>query len=363
MNKETITDKQGIILVAIFIIGTSSIQAIGVEAKEDLWLTILFGMLISLPIILVYARLYALFPEKDLFDVIEICFGKGIGKLLILLFTLYLLETASEVVRNFGEFIRIESLRKTPFMIPQVCMMILCVWVVKAGVEVIGRCSQIFIAIMIMATFIAFLLLLPNMDINNVRPTLYYGIKPIIKGGILALFFPFTQILPCIMAFSGFEKKESSYKVYIGGLCIGGCITLILSMMNILVLGTNEAANVYHPTYVSASRIDVGDFLQRLEIVSATIFSLGAFAKISIYLLAVCKGYAKLFEYKDYRFIVTPITILILNLSYFIIDNIMDLREFNALAWNYYAAIFQVILPVIILGLAEIRKKELKIKE
>ncbi|MCG8642507.1 MAG: spore germination protein, partial [Desulfobacterales bacterium] len=69
MKKEVISDKEGLALFVLFIIGTNAILGTGFAAKQDVWLAILLGMLISLPIIFVYARLHFIFPQKNLFDI------------------------------------------------------------------------------------------------------------------------------------------------------------------------------------------------------------------------------------------------------------------------------------------------------
>lgn len=359
MKKEITSDKQGIILITMFIIGTNSMQPTGMVAKQDIWLAIITGTLMALPMFYIYARLHSIFPNKDVFDVIEFCFGKFFGKIIMLLITLFIIETASEVLINLGFFINTVALPETPPLIPDALMIILCAWIVKEGIEIMGRWSNFFIIILVCFLLIATVLLIPNMDINNLRPTLANGPKPILKGAFAALMFPFTEVIPFIIAFSSFQMKKSPYKVYIFGLLLGSILLLIISLTTILVLGVNESSILYHPTYFSVSRINIGDFLQRIEVLAAMIFIIGAFVKISVYLLGACRGFAKIFECKDYRFIVIPIALLILSYSYFTTESIMDFYEWTADEWNYYALIFQVILPILIWITAEIKNKKL----
>lgn len=61
MNKEVISDKQGIPLIIMFIVGSSSIFIMGLEAKQDLWIAIILSFLMALPTTLICARLYSIF--------------------------------------------------------------------------------------------------------------------------------------------------------------------------------------------------------------------------------------------------------------------------------------------------------------
>lgn len=357
MNKETISDKQGIILITMFIIGTSSLQPTGLEAKQDVWLGIIIGALMAFPIFLIYARLHSFFPDKNMFDIIEFCFGKFFGKIIMFLFFLFMILTASEVLINFGFFINTVSFPETPTIIPTTLMIFLCAWIVKEGINTMGRWAELFVVILLFFLLVTTILLIPNMDINNTKPIIANGPKPIFKGAFAAFMFPYTQALLFSMAFSPFKKKKSNYKVYTFGLFFGTILILIVSLTNILVLGVNQCLSFYHPTYFSVARIQIGDFLQRIEASFTIIFIIGAFIKISIYLLGSSRSFSRIFECKDYRFIVIPTALLILILSHIITDSIMEFYEWTSGMWNYFALIFQVFLPIFIWIIAEIKNK------
>lgn len=360
MYKETISDRQGIYLVILFIVGTNVIMATALDAKQDFWLAIILAIVLALPVVFIYSRLHVMFPGKNLFDIIEICFGKVIGKVFIILLTFYLFETGCEVLRNFAEFVNIASFPETPLIVPAIVSIAVCAYAVKEGIELMGRWSKVFFLVIIFSAIASFILLMADMDTNNLKPLLSSGIQAIVKGTSLAFLFPFTQILPFTMAFADFQSKKSPYKVYLRGLVIGGIFIILISLTSVLVLGVREAQSVYHPAYIASKRINIGKHLQRLEILNASIFSLGAFIKVSVYLLAASNGVAKIFNISDYRFIVVPSALLILNLSYIVVDNIMEFWEWTKESWKYYAFLFQVFLPVIVWITAEIKHKQMK---
>lgn len=359
MNKEVISDKQGIALIVLFIVGSSSIFAQGLEAKKDLWLAFILGIIMVLPMVIIYARLHYIFPGKDLFDILEICFGKFIGKVMIILYVWFVYYFASDILFTYGQFVRVVCFDETPQIVLILFLGTICILGIKEGIEVLGRFSKLFFNIPIITLFIIIILLIPDMNINNLRPVLVEGIKPVLEGAFSVFTFPFVQIVVFTMAFSNFKRKKSPYKVYIIGLLIGGIYLLVLSLTNILVIGVNTATNVYYPSYATISRIDIAGTIQRIEIVIAITFCLGGFIKISLLLLCVCKGVTKIFGFKDYRFIIMPISLLVLNLSYFQYESVMYYFEWSKDVWPYYHFPFQVILPIVIWIIAEIKKKRL----
>jgi spore germination protein KB len=335
-------------------------QVSGLESEQNLWISIILSILISMPIMFIYSRLYELFPEKNILEVTEICFGKFIGKILIGLFAFYMIEETYEVLRNVAQFIATVNFGETPLIIPIIFITLLCIFTTKQGIEVTSRFSKAFLPILIMFILFFSLSSIPNMDISNIYPVLNGGIKPIIKGLFQTFLFPFTQIVGFPILFSNLKEKRSSYYIYFTSLFLGGMLIFLLSVTSLLVLGIESTASVYHPTYLVAARIRIGPYIQGIEILIGTTLILAAFIKTSIFLLAGCIALAHLFNFKDYRFIITPIALISINLSYIMVDNIKEYWEWTDKVWYHFAFLFQVILPVLIWSFAEIRNIHFK---
>jgi len=363
MNKETISDRQGISLVTIFIIGSSSIFVMGLEAKQDIWIAIILAIIMALPVVIIYARLHHIFINKNLYEICEIVFGKFLGKVFVLFFTLYTLDVTALNLRDYGQFFQTVAIEETPIIVTMAFYTILSVYGAKKGIEVLGRWSKFFVRIPITLIVVTFLLLIPKININNLRPILHDGIKPIIRGAFEVFSFPLAYTVGYTMVFSSFKTKKSPYRIYVMGLFIGGALLFITSVMGVLVIGADMAAKEYYPNYIAIKRIDVGEVIQRVEILSGVIFMLGGFIEICIYLMACCKGISKLLGFSDYRFIVVPMALLSLNLSYFEFDSIMQYYEWSFETWPYYSFFFQVILPVVILIAAEIKIRKIPVNK
>lgn len=358
MHKEVISDKQGISIISLFIIGSSIVLTTAGDAKKDLWIAIILSLIASIPIVLIHARLLIIFPKKDLYDVLELVFGKFIGKVISVIFIWFSFFLSGLVLRVFGDFIYVSALSETPQIVIMVLIAILCIWAVKEGIETIGRWGEFFFPGTIAFILIFNLLLIPKMDINNLRPTLYEGIKPIIDGAFHAFMFPFTQTI-VFTTFLSSLKKKSVYKVYIVGLLIGGVVLYISSITDVLVLGSKTVGKMYFPTYETAMLLRIKDIAASFEVLITSVFIVGGFIKVCMCLLSTCNGAAKLLGFNDYRFMVTPIGFLIINLSYVIHDSVMEKAEFASDIYPYYAFPFQVVLPIIIWIFAEIKKKKL----
>lgn len=356
MNTEFISESQGTKLVILFILGSTLVMGTGGEAGKDTWLAVIFAIVFSVPVVLVYSKILSLFPEKDIFDILVFVFGKVFGKLLCLLFIWFSFHLGALVIRNFGEFILSVALPETPILVPMGFLTFACIYGAKLGIETVGRFSELFIIIIIIITILFSLLTIPYMDLKNIRPVAGDGIMPILQGAFSALAFPFGETVIFIMLLSSLKKSSSPSKVYMTGLLIGGFIVALIGFRNILVLGEYGLASSYFPSYTALSRINIRRFiLQRVEIIVSVVFLTAGFIKITLCLIAACKGYAKLFNFKDYKFIVTPMGILMVLLAFIIYPNIMEMSEWAFSTWTYYAFPFQVILPFIVLISAKIK--------
>ncbi|MTI46344.1 GerAB/ArcD/ProY family transporter [Sporosalibacterium faouarense] len=361
MNKEIISNKSAISLIVLFIFGSSLILPTATDAGSDLWISILLAIVFTIPIFLIYSRILSLYPNKDLFDILIIVFGKWIGKFLCLLFSWFAFHLGVLVLRNFGSFIITVSFPETPMIVPMIFLGLLGVWVVKEGIEVLGRWSWIFFIFNAPAPTLVTLLLIPKMDFNNILPLFYNGSKAILKGTFSAFSFPFGEVVILTMIFFCLSNRKSSYKVFLSGLFIGGIPLAGISLVEILVLGPDLYKASYFPNHSVATKIGLGDFLQRLEILVLIAAVTGGFVKISVCLMACSNGIAKVFNLKDYRSVIFPMGLLMINFSYLIYDNVMEQIAWADEIWPYYAFLFQAILPIIVFIIAEIRKSS-KIK-
>lgn len=357
LRKDNISDGECISTIILFMIGTSSILVRGLQAKNDAWIAILLAFLMALCMLFIYIRILSIYPGKDLFDIIEIVFGNVVGKVICILFLVYIMITNSLVLRDTGEFIKTVAFAETPLIIPMIIISFLSTWVVKEGVHVLGKWSKFFIVPIILISLIGMLLLTPQMDVNNILPINYNGIKPIIDGATSTFSFPFAEIIAFTIVLPNFKSRETKYKVYIIGLILGTFGVFANSLTNILVLGEQMASSTYYPSYLTISVLSIRELLQRLEVIATLTFILGGFVKLSIYLIAAYKGFNKLFGLNNNVALVTPIMLLIINLAYSIFENTMSFVKWDAEIFKYFAFGFQVILPVLILVVAIIKPK------
>ncbi len=359
MSREVISDAEGACLIILFISGSTLALPTASAAGSDLWLAILLALIISIPIYMLYSRLLSLYPGKDMFDILQDVFGIFFGKAISLIFVWYAFHLGVLVLREQADYLITLSLPETPMLVPIIIMTFLCILGVKAGIEALGRWSKLFVILNGPIPSIIILLLIPEMELTNIVPILFNGVRPLIHGVFEALVVPFGDVAIFLMVFFALKSKKSSYKVFIWGLLFGGILIFGVSLAEILILGDDLYLSTYYPNHSVASKVSTVEILHRLEVIAIVATITSTFLKATICLLAACNGIAKIFGFKDYRFIVVPVALLMCNFSYFIYDSLMEKVKWTKEVAVYYFFPFEVIVPIIILIIVEMRKGRL----
>lgn len=362
MNKETVSDKQAIAIIILFIIGTSVIISTGLDAKKDLWLSNILSICMTFFMVLIYIHLHYIFPKRNFLDIIEICFGNIVGKIIIIMYTWFSFHIGLFILEDIGFFITTVSFPETPRIVPMLMVIILSLSAVKQGIELLGRCAKTFLPLIIGFMLLTMLLLVSDMKVGNILPIFSGGIKPILKGAFSSFSFPFGEIVICTMVFSYKKTIKTPYKIYTIGLLIGGIIIFLISLVNILVLGFNTMSITIFPSRLTVARLDIGTFIQRIEIIASTIFLITAFIKLSICLLATCKGITKVIGYDKYHFITTPVALIMLNFSCFLHEDVLSFIDWTREVSPFYKMPYLIIFPIITLIIAKVKTEKTYIR-
>lgn len=357
MNKEKISEAQGMKLLTLFLFGSTLIIGTGAMEGRDTWISILLGMVLIVPVYLIYCRILFLFPGKDLVEILEMNFGRIIGKLISLTFIWFAFYLGAMVMRDFGEFVITEALPETPMIISLIAFGLICIWGAKAGIETLAKCGEYFYVFVFALLIIYSLLAIPVMDGSNIFPILGQGVSSVLDGAFEASTYPFGEAVVFLLIFSALPSKSSCYKNYFWALLIAGVTISYIALRNITILGPSTLKAVYFPAYIAIGRINIGNFLQRTEVGVSIVFMLSGFIKIGICLLGTAKGLGRVFNFDDYRILVMPIGLMMVTLSYTIFKDVMEMYDWTFHIWPYYSIPFQFIIPLLIWIFIEMKKK------
>ena len=360
MNKETISAKQAVSMLIVFLIGSATLFIMGLEAKMDIWLAILVAIAASTLILGMYARILSILPESDFFQTLEKLLGRPVTIIMVLLLTWFSFDLGNIVLTNYGQFVYTVGLTETPKEVIYLSMILVCGIAVKSGLEALGRWSKIFVVLIIGFLMMMIAVLTTRADINNLKPILNEGIAPVFKGALGVISFPLAETVVFLLVLPAFKKGVSKYKIYMKSLYVVGGLILVISTLEVMLFGAAFAETVAYPSYLALSIADVGIKINRLEPIAAAVFTFAVFFKISILLLAACKGIAYVFKLKNYRTLVFPIALMMVNFTFFSFSSVIGFQEWTFKVFPYYSCIFEIVIPFVIFILIEIRYRIIK---
>ncbi|GGJ99367.1 germination protein [Lentibacillus kapialis] len=358
MERGKISGLQMAILLYPTIIATAILLVPAISGKfaeQDMWLSPIWASLAGFLTVYIALLLHNHYPELTIMQYSGKIIGFIPGKIVGLGLLFYLLHTNGVVLREYGEFVVGNFLPSTPIIVITGSMAFVCALSVRGGLEVMARSAQIFIPVFMTLFLVIILLLFPELRPANIFPVMDDGITPSIKGAIVPSQW-FTEFFLIIFMLPYLRTKEK--RMTWGMLSVVAVmITLVITNLFSLLLFGDITSKFTYPVMSAARYIDVADFLQHVESIVMAIWVVGVFIKVSVFYYAIVIGTAQWLHLSDYRPIVFPIGLLLIIFSTWVAASLQELSHFLSTVWPFYALVFQLVLPVLLLLVAMMRKK------
>ena len=356
-----ISVRQFTVVVMFYTIGTSILvipAGLAADAGQDAWIAAMLGWLIGLGCVGLYIILGKQFTNMTLYEYNEKVFGKWAGKLISLFFTFISFVGAATVLYYVGNFMTTQVMPETPIESFLILFAGILVMGLRLGLEVFARTAEILFPWFLILFITLTLFLIPEIEIQKIQPVLEAGITPIMKGALTFMSFAsLPLILFLTISPSLINKPEDAGKAFFIGALLGGVFAIIITFLSISILGANFSGRNMYPSYALAKKINVGNFIQRVEIFIAGMWFMTIFFKAIIYSYSFLSGLAQIFGLKDYRPFALPYGLILVVYSLAVYPNAVYMMDFDSSIWPPYALVFGLFLPLFILVVGMLRKK------
>jgi spore germination protein KB len=366
MEKAKIDGLQLFILIVLFEMGSAIVLPLGVQARQDAWISALGGMVGGLLLFFIYQRLYLYYPDKLMTTYIQDILGKFLGRVIGFIYVVYFLYLASRVLRDFGELLVTFAYPETPVLIINAIMIATLIYVLNKGIEVMARTSELSFVVLYVLAIVGFILVFVSglVKINHLRPMLENGIQPILKSvATETLYVPFGEMIVFTMILPYLNRSEKAKVVGLFATALSGINLTIITAINIGVLGVDLFSRAVFPLLATIQQIEVANFLERLDIFFLIALVIGGFFKIGLFFYAATVGAAEVFRISDYKKMVYIMGIIVLFASISIADNFFEhMKEGLNLVPIWLHLPFQIVIPFLLLIIAffKNRKKQKK---
>jgi spore germination protein KB len=364
MEKAKISTTQLFVLVVLFEMGSAILVGIASDAKQDAWMAILLGLAGGIIIFLIYYRLYMYYPDLPLTGYAQKITGKWLGRFIGLLYITYFMYSASRVLRDFGELLSSTIYNSTPLFVINTLMIITIIYGVHKGFEVIARVGELYFAIVYITAILGMLLIIFSglIHLGNLKPILENGLKPVIKTFLTqTINFPFGEMVVFTMLLPFVRDKKKVKIVCLSGMILSGINITITVVVNISVLGVALFSRSTFPLLTTVGRIQLAEFIERLDVLFMLYLIIGGFFKITIYYYAAVAGAADIFQFSNQRKLGFPMGVIVLFASITIASNYSEhIKEGLVVVPVYLHWPFQIIIPSMLLIIAFFRNRKNK---
>lgn len=358
MEKAKLSVIQLFAMMFMFDMGTALVISYGISAKKDAWFAILLSMAAGILLFFIYYLLFKQYPNLPLTGYIRKIFGKYLGWLMGFFYVLYFLHISSKNIRELGDLLVSSTLPETPLLAIIIPLVLAICYVLYMGIEVLARTSEVFIVILFLFGIAGnfFVLVSGSVEFHNLRPFLEDGWKPILDTVFpYTITFPFGEMIAFAMLLPLLNKAKYVKKVWLSALIASGLILSWTVSLNIAVLGVEITERASFPTLSTVSKINLMDFIQRLDAIVVFTLLITVFFKASIYIYVAVAAISDLFGLKNHYRIVFPIGIIIIYLSMINSSNIPEHSEEGQLEAYYLHLPLTIILPLVMLLFAYIK--------
>lgn len=151
------------------------------KAGSDSWISVLLAGVIIQIIILIYARLMKRFPSHHLYEIIQLVFGKWIGKTIIVLYSIYFTILGGVFLAKYSFILKSWMMPLTPKWILILLILLLSVYTAIENLQVIAR--LLTLASIVLVIFIGIsAFALKDAQITYILPIGNSGLTSIISG-------------------------------------------------------------------------------------------------------------------------------------------------------------------------------------
>lgn len=359
-KKWIISSNQFKLLVILCYLGTAILitpRGLAFEAKQDAWIAVLFGIIFSLFLVWLYNSLGSLFPNMTIVQYSQKLLGKWLGKLLSFFFIIFAFLNAAMLLWFVGDFIATQILIETPIEAINTLFMIIIIMAARLGLETFSRAAEVMFPFVIIFFILLILLIIKDIEVLNMLPILENGIKPIIRGALLFTSYSSVTLIILLMIFpSNIDKQIYAKKAFLKGNLIAGLIIFIITDLCILVLGYDLTARNTFSVYILAKKINVSDFLERVEVVIAVSWIITIFYKILFYFYGSVLGLAQILNLKDYSPLTLPLGMILIVLSLVVYPNSTYAQTWNRTIWIPFSFTFGLFFPLILFLIGKFTK-------
>ncbi|KHL96601.1 spore gernimation protein [Paenibacillus sp. IHB B 3415] len=360
IEKDRISTAQMVILGLFTFIGDMALvypAAMTAVAHQDAWIAALISIPPGIALVFLFVTVANINPDKNIIELSQQILGKWIGSAVGVYYLFFFIIAASTYVREIEDFMCTQIYEGTPGGVIRFMSIVILVYGLRLGLETVGRAAQVFFPLFALFLVCLMVLLFPQVQLERVQPILNTPFPDMLHAVLFGVFYPFGEICVFFMVYPYTRKSRKINRDIFLALILGALGLNLILFLSLTVLGAYFSEHNFYAAYILAQKINIANFLQRLEALMATAWIITTYFKTALYFYAFVLGTAQLFKLKSHRPLIFPVAFLIYGLSQLIAKNIIFYVKEIPDYWVDWDLTLSLVLPLIMLIVYKVRQR------
>lgn len=339
-------------------------KAVGITAGvtvrklgADTWISMTIGFMIGIAIMLLMVYLCSKFPDKTIIEFAEELIGKwvgrGIGIILALFFIMAFGASANVMTLHLSEYF----LPETPFIIICLLYILLCMYGIFLGVEVVVRFSLVGFIMLVLINIAMVTGTIQDINTINLVPLMDRGLISDIAGSIYIFGDISMAILAVGFLYPMLNKKKKVFRITFWAMVTGAIMVIIWPIYEIMVLGPDLMKQSVVVCMRQIRCAQLTKYIPRYELIMVSFFTFGVLVQSVV--MFYCAKYCikQITKIKKDWIIILPLTTVLVFVTYYMAVDHNNFINFLSYPYSQICAALSIGLPIILLFTALLRGK------
>ncbi|WP_036746863.1 GerAB/ArcD/ProY family transporter [Paenibacillus sp. UNC451MF] len=347
---QKISSLQGILLVMSSIIPTAILTVPNIVVQftnQDSWISIAIASFVGIGVAFVIGLICRQNSTMPFVDWLSQRLGTKVGMGIGILLTYYYFNTTLIIIREFVNFLAENVLTKTPIYVLLIVTMAVVMYAVGSGIEVIARINMIVFILSVAFLFITAILLIKDVHPKFLFPVWDHSFSKIVQGS----FIPFSwlsevSILLLIAPF--LTHSAEAGKVGMWGIIFTGAELGLIVVAAVTLFGPRLVSLMAYPTFNVIGIIQLGSFMERIDILFISIWICLMYIKISIFMFGAFHCFIRTCRIRNEKPFLFSVGLFALLSTYYFWPKSSNFMYFTKYPLAPYLVTFNVLLPLLI---------------
>jgi spore germination protein KB len=347
-----ITKIQLFVLIMLFEVGSTTLFALGIGAKQDAWIVILIASCFGMGLLWVFTRIPSAHPQKNFSEILNDVLGRKLAIPVLFIYGAYFLSGASFNFYEFGSLIKMTALPMTPLLVILYLFMLVSIYILTLGFHVLARTAEILLPVFLifLITIYIFTMFSGQFDLSTLRPVLGNGIQPILGKTLFdVVVFPYGEMVVFIMFWHFVNKQERIPKTSFLAVLLATILIIFSVIVIISVLGPELTANAEIPLLETILSINIADIITNLDLLAVLIMFIGGFFKMSLHFYGYVLAVIWILKIKDSRWVIVVLGLFFPIFNNFLFQNLVYHRWLGEKVHSYVIGIIDLMTVLLVI--------------